>query len=545
MGINEYSINNIINYIRKSRRDEEREKRTGEDTLAEQTQLMKRVLDDMGIPYVQKFEVGSGDKISSRPVFQTVLDDLRAEKYDAIAVKEISRLGRGSYSDMGIIYDLLIEKKIYIITPWKIYDPTNSSDQRQIRFELFLSREEFETTRERLIGSRYSYAMQGKYMSGMKPFGYDFDKQTQKLVPNKDAEKVALFFNLYAYGVNGEDIGLYALGTYLQDIGIKTPKGKNLWSRYVLHHILSNPVYIGTVRFRITEVKNGKRYVRPEEEHIIVENAHEPIVDQKTWDIVQKKLAKYKFSYARKGKRIISPSNTPTYSLTGVVKCGVCGYTLGINKTSRKYKKRDGTESIYVDSLVRCKSKRCTNVKYETVEKAILLFFKKLTELDDQKLKNMIKNYIRSSRPEKTIDSNEEILKRIDQQLKSLEKRKNFIYEKFEDGIYTDNEFKERLRKVEEEKERIESSKKQLSSNNVNESKMINIEKFKTNLKHLLEIYDTFDDVRKNTILHMILDHVTCKVLKTGTKTKEAELELDIKFRYKFLIGDVSTFEAV
>jgi len=157
--IQEYGIKNAINYLRKSRQDEEREKKTGEDVLHEQKVLMDRVLEGYGVPYDQKPEIGSGDKISTRPVFQGIIEDLRAGKYDAIAVKEISRMGRGSYTDMGIIYDLLVEKRIFIITPWKIYDPRNPSDLRQIRFELFMSREEFETTRERLTGGRYNAAM--------------------------------------------------------------------------------------------------------------------------------------------------------------------------------------------------------------------------------------------------------------------------------------------------------------------------------------------------------------------------------------------------
>ena len=90
------NISNIINYLRRSRQDVEREKRTGEDTLAAQKKLMKTVLDNYGIPYVQKEEIGSGDKISTRPVFMDVIEELKNGKYDAIAVKEISRLGRGT-----------------------------------------------------------------------------------------------------------------------------------------------------------------------------------------------------------------------------------------------------------------------------------------------------------------------------------------------------------------------------------------------------------------------------------------------------------------
>ncbi|MGB9804939.1 recombinase family protein, partial [Desulfofundulus sp.] len=84
------NIYRIINYLRRSRQDIEREKRTGEDTLAIQKRIMAKVLDDLGIPYDQVEEIGSGDKIETRPVFQQVLADLEQGKYNAVAAKEIS-----------------------------------------------------------------------------------------------------------------------------------------------------------------------------------------------------------------------------------------------------------------------------------------------------------------------------------------------------------------------------------------------------------------------------------------------------------------------
>ena len=59
----DFKITNVINYLRKSRRDEERERKTGEDTLYEQERLMTKILDDLGYPYIQRKEIASGDSI--------------------------------------------------------------------------------------------------------------------------------------------------------------------------------------------------------------------------------------------------------------------------------------------------------------------------------------------------------------------------------------------------------------------------------------------------------------------------------------------------
>lgn len=290
MRLREYNINSIVNYLRKSRKDIERERRTGEDTLYQQQKTMTEFLDKTGIPYVQRFEVGSGDKISTRPVFQGVLEELKEFKYDAIAVKEISRLGRGSMSDMGVIYDLIIENRIFILTPDRTYDPRNDSDLRQIRFEMFFAREEFEQIRQRLTGARYSSAREGKWM-GVVPYGYTRNPKTLRLEPNEDAKNVRLIFNLLAHGIDGKEVRERAIATYLKRIGIKSAKGLDQWDTTQLKRLLTNQAYIGVSKFRETErLSNGKLRKRPAEEHIIVENAHEPIISKELFDEVQKSL---------------------------------------------------------------------------------------------------------------------------------------------------------------------------------------------------------------------------------------------------------------
>lgn len=68
--VNSYNITNILGYLRRSRQDMEREKRTGEDTLTEQKELMNKILTAIEIPYELKMEIGSGESIDGRPVFK-------------------------------------------------------------------------------------------------------------------------------------------------------------------------------------------------------------------------------------------------------------------------------------------------------------------------------------------------------------------------------------------------------------------------------------------------------------------------------------------
>lgn len=289
--VNSYNITNILGYLRRSRQDMEREKRTGEDTLTEQKELMNKILTAIEIPYELKMEIGSGESIEGRPVFKECLKDLEEGKYQAIAVKEITRLSRGSYSDAGQIVNLLQSKRLIIITPYKVYDPRNPVDMRQIRFELFMAREEFEMTRERMTGAKYTYAAQGKWISGLAPYGYQLNKKTSKLDPIEDEAKVVeLIFDLFLNGLNGKDYSYNAIATHLTNLQIPSPAGKKKWNRFTVKAILENEVYIGTVKYKVREKeKDGKRTIRPENEQIIVPDAHTPIIDKDQFEEANKK----------------------------------------------------------------------------------------------------------------------------------------------------------------------------------------------------------------------------------------------------------------
>jgi len=520
--IKEYEIKNIVNYLRKSRQDEERERKTGEDTLHEQKKLMDRVLADYGIPYDQRPEVGSGDKISTRPVFQQVIEDIKMDKYDAIAVKEISRMGRGSYTDMGIIYDLIQDKRLFIITPWKIYDPTNKTDLRQIRFELFMSREEFETTRERLSGGRYNAALEGKWVAGRAPFGYDYDPNTKHLVINEqEAETVRAIFDFYANGIvvdNGKRrlVQFRALATYLKRLGIKTVTGKD-WHPVRLRELMTNDRYIGTIRFNtMMTTADGKRVPRPENEHVIVENAHPAIIDQETWQKVQDRI---------ENRETVSHEKLDfeVCELAGICRCIKCGRKMVRQYSVQHYKKRDGSgeTSVYHKEFLWCNTQGCTFVKYRSIEDDLLTTLQYLADLDDKTLKSYMENAVVKEEKKAVLTQND-IANSVRIRKEDLQRRMKFIFDKFESGIYTDEMFLER--KAEIDKEIADLEKIQINEkHNEEEKKEVNTQRVKENIRSILEAYKAA--ARKsdrNKILKAVFDHVDIEIIEKGRGRRPA-----------------------
>lgn len=520
---NEIDISRIINYLRRSRQDVEREKRTGEDTLSAQKKLMKNVLDSYGIPYVQKEEIGSGDKISTRPVFLEIVEDLKQNKYDAIAVKEISRLGRGSYSDMGVIYDLLNDKRLYVITPYRIYDCTNEADLKQIRFEMFMSREEFETTRERLTTARYNSALEGKWM-GNVPFGYKRNKNTMFLEPSEEEAKVIqLIYNLYLNGYQGKQVKEKAIATILKEHGIKTAKNCKDWDSTQVKRYLTNDVYIGVAKFRTTKRNSdGKIEVRPEEEHIIVEDAHDPIISVEDFEKVQE---------MKRSKKKTSRKEAEVFSLSGVVSCKNCGRKAVVNRYKRKRQSGD-----YYDIYIKCNACNALSVKYKFAEEAILKLLKRLKDAPAEELFQMYKEQVRTEKAEEIQVSKEDLATHMKKELakrkKTAEDRLEFIVEKHFEGTYSDEMFKKFEAKIIAELEEIkhlEENEGTQETASAEETLNYNNELVKNNLIKVIDVYESnASNDEKNELLRSMICGLKIEVTKAGTKKDKPEMNLDI-----------------
>ncbi|AOK91943.1 recombinase family protein [Paenibacillus polymyxa] len=507
-------IESIINYLRKSRADEEHERRTGEDVLKAQKELMDRVLEPLGIPYDQRPEVGSGDKISTRPVFQGVIDDLRIKKYQAIAVKEISRMGRGSYTDMGVIYDLIVENRIFILTPYKLYDPRNPSDLRQIRFELFMSREEFETTRERLFGGRVNNAIAGRWVAGPAPFGFDYNKDTKKLTINEnEASIVRMIFDYYVNGVpqpdgTRRDVSFRALATYIsKKTLIRTPKGKKEWHPHQLQQLISSERYKGTMRFRTTQRVNGKVVKRPEEEHIIVPDAFPAIIDPITWEKAQGKLLDS--AHKPRNKMDFSPCE-----LAGLCVCRKCGRRMVRQYSVQNYKTKSGAVSKYHKEFLWCTSAGCTFIKYRSVEEDLLEVLRHFSNLDKDILQEQLNLIIAVEQKD---NRQEDISAYIEQRSKELKNRMRFIYEKYETGKYTDEMFDERKAEIDSELQELAILEEEANRQLPEKKNEIDIDVVKNNLTSVLEAYQAAEDKSdRNKILRSVFDRVIVELTERG-----------------------------
>ncbi|WP_027725870.1 recombinase family protein [Tuberibacillus calidus] len=525
-------VKRIILYVRKSRQEElEEQNKDGSDMLERQLEMMKKVLLKFEVPFDWVKEVRSGDSIESRPKFQQVLKDLKAGKYQAIAVRDLSRLGRGSYSDMGVIFDTIHDNRILIIDgTGKVYDTRNQSDERYIRWNMFMAREEYKNIVERLINARYFRASaEGKFMNSKPPYGYMRDKKTKKLVPNPDeAPYVKKIFEWYLEG-----IGYQGIASRLNKMGVptrgrKTKTKNNKWVPMVVRGILTNPVHMGDIYFRITERIGNKQVLRPEEEHFIYENAHEPIVSREVWHEVQRKM---------KDKRKLPLNND--YSpceLASLVVCANCGKKLVRQSSVARYKKSDGTISKYYKEYLYCRGGCGITFKYRDVEEQILNTLSLFKELDTKDIRNYLKAFIESEK-EQTRLTNDDKIKTLKRKKESLLARREFIFESFERGDYSSDEFRERRDKIDQEIEFIE---KEIELEEQTKNQMvptsIKPKEFKNRIETVLDTYKILDDKSlKNELLLSVFDHIEITRITKGKGHQSSIFKLKPYFNFNFI----------
>jgi site-specific DNA recombinase len=162
---------------------------------------------------------------------------------------------------------------------------------------------------------------------GRAPTGYK-QQGGEVLVDEEWAETVRLIFSAYLK----PGASLCSVVDLLNGRGILTARGQR-WRRSSVRNILTNRKYTGAfVRFhyragKYHAIQDGeiiprkKTDAREELEPMVVEDHHEPIIDKRTFERVQRKLAlQQKRTAHRTGHQ---------YVFTGLLRCGDCGGPMG------------------------------------------------------------------------------------------------------------------------------------------------------------------------------------------------------------------------
>ena len=347
----------ILEYLRKSRSDD------ATLTVEEVLEKHERQLDEWAertlgskIPEENKFrEVVSGETIEARTEIQKVLKMIESPKIKGVLIKEVSRLGRPSLKEIGILSELFQYSNTLIITPERFFDLRNKYDKDAFEREMMRGNEYLEYFKAIQQNGRLASVAAGNYIGSIAPYGYDkiWITEGKKKCPTlqikeSEATVVRMIFDMYV----NQNMGVNNICNKLDDMKIKPPKGE-FWSPLALRDMLVNDHYVGKVKWNwkktIATVENGEVVRRQTKskvgEYLVYDGKHEAIITEEIFNAAREKMG----SNPRQ-----RPSTKLRNPLAGLLFCQ-CGRAMSY----RTYKSRDCDPRFLCNGQTHCNTGSC------------------------------------------------------------------------------------------------------------------------------------------------------------------------------------------
>ena len=279
----------------------------------------------------------SGTTIQYRPAISKAIELVEKGKVKNFLVKDLSRLAR-NYLDAGKLTEITFpdnEVRFLAVSDNIDSDHQTDNDANLLPLKSLFNDWYSRDTSKKIRAVKLAKAKAGERMTTNAIYGYKKDPNNSKkwIVDPVGAEIVKRIFSEVKAGMSFSKIA-----KSLERDCIETPSRRRIslgenppavsqglynWHRTMVEGIVSKMEYLGhTVngRTKRRSYKDKKTIWLPKEEWLIFKNTHEAIIDQDTFDIVQK---------MRQHKRI---KTNPRFEaghenlFAGLVFCGTCGH---------------------------------------------------------------------------------------------------------------------------------------------------------------------------------------------------------------------------
>ncbi len=371
----------------------------------------------------------SGYTFEQREGYQTMRRKLMAHQQDILIIKDFSRFSRRNSRGLVELEDLR-DAGIRIISIGDGIDFPNDDDWLKIQFQFLINEMPVTDTSKKVKSVIKRRQQDGKWICAA-PYGYIVNKQQQfELVPT-EADVIRQIFQLYLDGW-----GYKKIANYLTDENIPTPRMaerdrkeaageeyrravKPVWSIITIQGILDNDFYIGTLRQgKYTRKKiNGKDIKQAEQEHIIIEHHHQPIIDYRTFATVRSLREKRSLSHYRGVKK-----HDNVYS--GFLECGDCGSPMfAMSRSDLQAAYRCGT--YHRQGLKACTSHHIRVDRLDELLKSYLRKVKENTSAMQQRLTDDLAQEEQDiQQTEQSAANLEEVLADLQQELKATKRQR-------------------------------------------------------------------------------------------------------------------------
>ena len=320
-------------YCRLSRDDE---LQGDSNSIINQKAILQKYADDNGFGNTMFFvDDGYSGTNFDRPDWERLIALAEDGKIGTVIVKDMSRLGR-DYLKVGYYTEVFFPGlDIRFIAINNGVDSANQQDSDFTPFLNIINEWYAKDTSKKIRAVFKAKGQSGKPLCTNPPYGYvkDPEEKSRWIIDPEAAEVVREIFSLCVKGYGPTQIAkeltrrqIVNPVAYARRQGLTLP-AKTLdddpyaWHDSTVARLLTRVEYLGhTANFKTyrKSYKNKKQMHNDRSEWQIFENTHEPIIDQETFDIVQK---------IRDGRRRLTPMGEMPI-LSGMLFCADCGTKL-------------------------------------------------------------------------------------------------------------------------------------------------------------------------------------------------------------------------
>lgn len=373
---------------------------------------------------------GYSGKDINRPQFEQLLTEIKKGIINKVIVYKLDRVSR-SLLDFAGIMDLFKKHGVDFISTQEKFDTSSPMGNAMLSITMVFAQLERETIQGRIRDNYYARGKLGFFMGGATPYGYEKistvvdGKKTSTLVEHlANADIVRSIFNQYAY----EDMSLGMVSRYLNTNGIPAPQGGK-WDSCKLSRIMRNPTYVisdpdiysyynsrGCIMSNdVTDYTSGngcylygkreanERKYTDVSNHTVSLALHSGLIDSRTF---------LKCQYKLDNNKQIKNSGKGKHSwLSGLTKCGKCGYSMSVytgykdNKYlvcrgKNSHNACDGNSVTYkvdeIEQFVECelfkvvKANKELTHKAKTIDNRVLNDYKVKIAQIEQQIENLI-----------------------------------------------------------------------------------------------------------------------------------------------------------
>lgn len=427
------------------------------NSIKNQKLMLGKYAEEHGFKNVRYYvDDGCSGTNFNRPDFQRMIEDIENGEISTVIVKDMSRFGRDHIMVGYYTQYVLPEADVRFIAIYDQVDSTSGIEDDITPFKNILNEMYAKDCSRKIKAVLKAKGNNGKHLSSRPPYGYIRDPENRdRWIIDEDAAKVVReAFDLCMQGYGPSQITRifnekgYTTPTVKKAIKWDYTGGYELWSRATVCNILQTVEYLGhTVNFKFYKksYKSKKYYANDKDDWVIFENTQEPIIDQATFDTVQK---------LRETKRRPSDMGEPS-ALSGMVYCADCGKKMYLVRSVCKRH----VDHLCCSSYKKAKLATCTyhRIAVDAITEMILddlRYTVRFAKEHKQKFLETLEQKAETA-TRKELSANLKELEESEKRIKSLDKIIQTLFENKVEGTISEERFLKMSESYEQEQRQL------------------------------------------------------------------------------------------